>query len=251
MNIDRFFTEHWQVIEEERISRYEEMFVWRDAQIQLLAPAEIGPGQRVLDIGSGPGFFAFGLGKLVGETGHVHGVDINERFVRDANTRAKDQSNISFQHVSNHELPFPEQSFDRVICKNVLEYVPDLSASAQVDAAASKPPHTSVRHLDVHPVTRRDTVTGVTGAGDRRAEATARHRTNHLEAVEIERDAICEYGERERIRSGDQEVAGQYVAARVVDLNRKSCGVAREAAGTLGAGLVDLTNPIASRRVTR
>lgn len=129
LNIERFFTEHWQDIEEERIARYEQMFVWRDAQTQLLIPAEIGPGHRVLDIGAGPGFFALGIGNIVGVTGQVHGIDINERFVRDANVRAKDQPNVTFHHVSNHELPFPEQSFDRVICKNVLEYVPDLSAS--------------------------------------------------------------------------------------------------------------------------
>jgi ubiquinone/menaquinone biosynthesis C-methylase UbiE len=129
LDIDRFFTEHWQDIEEERIARYEQMFVWRDAQTQLLIPAEIGPGHHVLDIGAGPGFFALGISSLVGTAGEVHGVDINERFVRDANVRAKDQPNVTFHHVSNHELPFPDASFDRVICKNVLEYVPDLHAS--------------------------------------------------------------------------------------------------------------------------
>ena len=35
MDIDSFYTEHWKEIENERIERYEQMFVWQDAQAQL------------------------------------------------------------------------------------------------------------------------------------------------------------------------------------------------------------------------
>ena len=128
-DIASFYTDHWQEIEDERIARYEEMFVWHDAQRALLAPATIEPGQIVLDVGSGPGFFAGGLAGLVGESGAVHGVDINHRFVADANARFADQDNVSFNALSDHVLPFDDDMFDRVICKNVLEYVPNLDAS--------------------------------------------------------------------------------------------------------------------------
>lgn len=129
MNIDTFFTDHWKEIEPERVARYEEMFVWHDAQRVLVAGAEIDSGHRVIDLGTGPGFFASGLAQIVGETGHVHGVDINATFVRSATERFAEQNNMSFHHVEDHQLPFEDESVDRVICKNVLEYVPDLNAT--------------------------------------------------------------------------------------------------------------------------
>ena len=129
MDIDTFFTDHWRDIEDERIERYEQMFVWHDAQRVLLEPAQIGPGHRVLDLGAGPGFFAGGLAQLVGESGRVDGVDINARFVADANARHAQTPNVSFHHVTDHVLPFEADTFDRVVCKNVLEYVPDLAAT--------------------------------------------------------------------------------------------------------------------------
>ncbi len=102
------------------------MFVWHDAQKALLAPAELGAGDKVLDVGAGPGFFAGGLAGIVGAGGEVHGVDINARFVADANARHADTPNVQFHHLTDHRLPFADATFDRVICKNVLEYVPDV-----------------------------------------------------------------------------------------------------------------------------
>ena len=81
MDVSSFFTDHWKDIEEERIARYEQMFVWREGQRALLAPAQIAAGHRVLDLGAGPGFFALALADMVGSEGRVAGVDINARFV--------------------------------------------------------------------------------------------------------------------------------------------------------------------------
>jgi ubiquinone/menaquinone biosynthesis C-methylase UbiE len=139
MNLDSFFADHWKEIEDERVQRYEQMFQWRDGQRALLAQAEIGPGQRVLDLGAGPGFFATGLAQLVSPGGRVDGVDINRRFVADARTRAAGRDDLAFHHVEDHRLPFPDATFDRVICKNVLEYVPDLDATLQEVRRVLKP----------------------------------------------------------------------------------------------------------------
>ena len=81
MEIDDFYTEHWKQIEDDRFARYEKMFVWSEGQLKLLEPADIQSGHNVLDLGCGPGSLSFGISGLVGETGMVHGVDINERFV--------------------------------------------------------------------------------------------------------------------------------------------------------------------------
>ncbi|MYE80287.1 MAG: methyltransferase domain-containing protein [Gammaproteobacteria bacterium] len=129
MDIDTYYTDHWKHIEEERIARYERMFEWRDGQAALLAPAAIEAGHRVLDFGSGPGFMALAIADIVGESGRVHGVDINARFVADATRRAEGRAHVSFHHVTGAGLPLPDAAVDRVVCKNVLEYVPDLDTT--------------------------------------------------------------------------------------------------------------------------
>jgi ubiquinone/menaquinone biosynthesis C-methylase UbiE len=128
---DTFYTDHWKVIEDERLARYEQMFVWRPQQLQLLEPAGIGPGHRVVDLGCGPGFLSLAVADIVGSSGTVHGVDINARFVGDATRRASERGvgHAKFHHVTDATLPIGSRSIDRVIAKNVLEYVPDLHAT--------------------------------------------------------------------------------------------------------------------------
>ena len=129
MAAETFYTDHWKHIEDERIARYERMFEWREGNAALLAPAQLTPGLRVLDFGSGPGFMALVIADIVGESGKVHGVDLNARFVRDAARRAEGRANVAFHHVEGSALPLPDAAVDRVICKNVLEYVPDIDAT--------------------------------------------------------------------------------------------------------------------------
>lgn len=125
--LERFFTDHWKHIEEERIARYERMFEWRDGNATLLAPAALAPGHRVLDFGSGPGFMALAIADIVGPSGAVHGVDLNARFVADATARAAGRDNVTFHQVESAAIPLADGSVDRAICKNVLEYVPDVN----------------------------------------------------------------------------------------------------------------------------
>ena len=139
MNDATFFTDHWKEVGEDRVARYERMFQWRDEQRALLEGAGLAPGQRVLDVGSGPGFFALGLADLVAPAGRVDGVDINERFVADAQVRSAHRPEVQFHRVDDHRLPFSDGVFDRVVCKNVLEYVPDLEASLSECARVLKP----------------------------------------------------------------------------------------------------------------
>ena len=122
----RFFTDHWRDIDAKRIERYERMFVWREGHIALLAPLDLREGSRVLDYGCGPGFVSQGMGEIVASTGHVYGVDINARFVDDASSRAAAADNVSFHLLDGDRIPLADSSLDRVLCKNVLEYVPNV-----------------------------------------------------------------------------------------------------------------------------
>jgi ubiquinone/menaquinone biosynthesis C-methylase UbiE len=126
-----FYTDHWKVIEDERLARYEQMFVWRPEQARLLEGAGIAAGHRVLDLGCGPGFLSLAVAEMVGPSGQVHGVDINARFIADARIRAEARGlrNVQFHHLDGPKLPIADGAVDRVIAKNVLEYVPDLRAT--------------------------------------------------------------------------------------------------------------------------
>ena len=134
-----FYTDHWQHIDDERVAPYERMFQWREGGAALLADADLQLGQNVLDFGSGPGFMALALADMVGEGGHVHGVDINARFVADARARAVGRANVTFHHVKGQLLPLPDGAVDRVVSKNVLEYVPDVDATLAELRRALKP----------------------------------------------------------------------------------------------------------------
>lgn len=126
MDIDTFFTDHWREIEDERVARYQALFVWRPEQAQLLAPAGIEPGHAVLDFGCGPGYMTRAIADMVGPEGRAVGVDINARFVADANDRDDNPAHLTYVQLDGASVPLPEASMDRVLAKNVLEYVPSL-----------------------------------------------------------------------------------------------------------------------------
>ena len=129
MDASTYHTDHWRTIEDERVERYERMFVWREGHAGLLAPLELAPGCRVMDYGCGPGFVSLGMAGMVAPGGQVHGVDINARFVADATGRATGTDNVSFHLVQDGRIPRADAAGDRALCKNVLEYVPDLATT--------------------------------------------------------------------------------------------------------------------------
>src|SRR5262245_59881024 len=55
--------------------------LWSDAAHAAWKQARIRPGQRVLDVGCGPGYAAFDLAQIVTSTGAVVGLDESESFV--------------------------------------------------------------------------------------------------------------------------------------------------------------------------
>lgn len=124
-----FYTDHWQHIEEERVSRYEQMFVWRDSHATLLEPLDLRIGSRVLDFGCGPGFVSLGMANIVRSTGHVYGVDLNKQFVLAASKRAVKTPQVTFHAIQDGSVPLANNLVDRALCKNVLEYVPSVSST--------------------------------------------------------------------------------------------------------------------------
>jgi SAM-dependent methyltransferase len=90
---------------------------------QLLTEAGIKPGMRVLDVGSGSGDVSFLTADLVGETGHVLGVDRSPAAMERARARAirRNHSNVTFVVGDPADMQF-DKPFDAIVGRFVLMY---------------------------------------------------------------------------------------------------------------------------------
>lgn len=93
---------------------------------QLFAQAGLAPGMRVLDVGSGSGDVSFLAADLVGESGHVLGVDRSVEAVQRARARAirRSHPNVSFVVGDPAAMSF-NQPFDAIVGRFVLMYQDD------------------------------------------------------------------------------------------------------------------------------
>jgi ubiquinone/menaquinone biosynthesis C-methylase UbiE len=87
------------------------------------------PGDRVLDVGCGPGFFVAEILETVGAEGAVVGVDLSPQMLEVAANRAGDAANVEFVESAAAPLPVADASFDRALSVQVLEYVEDVPAA--------------------------------------------------------------------------------------------------------------------------
>lgn len=78
----------------------------------------------VLDAGCGPGSISIGIAAAV-SSGRVHAIDFGESQIESAMHRAKQAgiTNIEFTKASCYELPFEDNSFDRVFCHALMEHL--------------------------------------------------------------------------------------------------------------------------------
>ena len=92
----------------------------------LFEAAGITRGMRVLDVGSGAGDVSFLVAELVGDDGHVVGIDMNPEIVTTATVRAGELGlqQVSFVAGDVREARFDEE-FDAVVGRLILMYSAD------------------------------------------------------------------------------------------------------------------------------
>jgi ubiquinone/menaquinone biosynthesis C-methylase UbiE len=83
--------------------------------------AGIGPGQSVLDVGSGPGALTTELVQRLGSTA-VAAVDPSEQFVSAARER---HPGVDVQRAAAEELPFADDDFDAALAQLVVHFMAD------------------------------------------------------------------------------------------------------------------------------
>jgi ubiquinone/menaquinone biosynthesis C-methylase UbiE len=89
----------------------------------LIARARpIGPSDRILDLGCGTGIVARLLRERLGGAARITGLDVSAPMIAKARTIAPE---LDWHEGNAMALPFPDASFDLVLCQQMLQFVPD------------------------------------------------------------------------------------------------------------------------------
>jgi SAM-dependent methyltransferase len=94
-------------------------------------------GQRLLDCGCGSGYLT---AELATRCGAVVGTDLSPRFLEVCRRRAAGRGRLDLvRHDLATGLPFASGSFDAVLCKMVLQYVPEIGGFARESLRVLRP----------------------------------------------------------------------------------------------------------------
>ncbi|PSP60213.1 SAM-dependent methyltransferase [Halobacteriales archaeon QH_7_66_37] len=112
-------------------------FIWnevmRDEAIEWL---DVGPEDRVLDVGCGTGFATEGL---LRETEHVHGLDQSAHQLSKAYGKFGKRGPVRFYRGDAERLPFTDDAFDLVWSSGSIEYWPNPVAALRELRRVGKP----------------------------------------------------------------------------------------------------------------
>jgi SAM-dependent methyltransferase len=94
------------------------------------ALAELKPGERVLDLGSGAGLDVLLSARRVGPAGHAYGVDMTDEMLTlaRANQAKAEVPNATFLKGTIEQVPLPDASVDVVISNCVINLAADKRA---------------------------------------------------------------------------------------------------------------------------
>ena len=127
MKIPTDLTEGWQ-LEGGGAEAYERYLAsafspWARKLTEL---AEVGEGDRVLDVACGTGIVARHAAERAGAAGAIVGIDLNEDMLRVARSvSVAIRPEIEWRRGNATELPFPDEAFDVVCCEQAIQFFSD------------------------------------------------------------------------------------------------------------------------------
>lgn len=143
---------------------------------QLVRMSGATPDSRVLEVATGPGHVAFGFADACED---VVGIDITKAPLAIATGRRRDRrvANVEFLQGDAESLPFPDDSFDIVVCRLTLHHIENPSDVLQQMTRVCRPGGTvAVEDLVVSEHTRR---------GNYQNEFERRRDPSHVRALPV------------------------------------------------------------------
>ena len=104
----------------------------------VLAPV---PGERVLEVGPGTGYYSLHVADWISPGGHLDIFDLQQQMLDHTMAAAAraGQSNLVPAHGDARRLPYPDASFDAAYLTAVLGEIPDQDAALRELARVLKP----------------------------------------------------------------------------------------------------------------
>jgi ubiquinone/menaquinone biosynthesis C-methylase UbiE len=115
--------------------------VWRTYMLDGWKNAGLQTGQKVLDVGAGPGFATVDLAEIVGPTGSVDAFELSDRFIEMGTQRVKNQglTNVTYTKGNLLEDELPGKDYDLAWCRWVFAFLSDPKLVAKKVAQSLKP----------------------------------------------------------------------------------------------------------------
>jgi ubiquinone/menaquinone biosynthesis C-methylase UbiE len=120
---------------------------WVEAPHPLITRAklaeilELEPGERVLEVGPGTGYYTPGLAERLGPQGAVEVLDVQQEMLDHTirTVRERGLRNVSATQADARELPYDDDSFDAAVLVTVLGEVPNPDAALRELARVLRP----------------------------------------------------------------------------------------------------------------
>ena len=102
---------------------------WQQPE-RVVADLGLGPGDRVADLGAGGGYFTFRLARVVGPTGRVFAVDVDEGMLDYLRERAEEEDlpQVETVRAASDDAGLPADAVDLVFVSNTYHHLPEPSA---------------------------------------------------------------------------------------------------------------------------
>jgi ubiquinone/menaquinone biosynthesis C-methylase UbiE len=113
-------------------------FITRARLREVLAPA---PGERVLEVGPGTGYYSLPVAWWLGARGRLDVLDVQQEMLDHTLRRAASEGiqNISAALGDAREMPYADDSFDAAYLVTVLGEIPDQTAALRELRRVVKP----------------------------------------------------------------------------------------------------------------
>ena len=131
--------------------------IFRAMSRRLVTAADVGLGDRVLDVATGTGVVARTAAERVGPRGTVVAIDVNPDMLATAARASTDVTpQIDWRQADATELPFGDATFDVVMCQEAIQFLDDRVAALREMRRTASPDGRIIfsvfRSLAHHPV---------------------------------------------------------------------------------------------------